>query len=160
MSQIFDSQRRLSKLSISLNKAILLVVLFVIIYFGYNRYQQHYIEKAEAEILVLNPQVSDIYFLDMRLINDKYVRKNKYKLAKVIRISDENVAIVYGKFSYQWQYSVVNSIQYGELSNDDYFTQIPDYFSLSQIKEMKNNGAIYLIKRPVKNKLYGNFVRP
>lgn len=94
----------------------------------------------------------------MRLINGKLERKNKYKLAKLVRVSDDNVAIVYGRFFYQWQYAVVNSIQYGDLSNSDYFALIPDYISFSKIKEMHDSGAIYLIKRPVQNKIYVNFV--
>ncbi len=97
-------------------------------------------------------------FLDFRLLNDELEQKNKYKLAKIVRVSDDNLAIVYGRVFYQWQYSVVNSIQYGDLSNDDYFMLIPEYITFSKIKEMKENGAIYLIKRPVGNKLYGNFV--
>jgi len=155
-----ETQRLIPKLSISLNKFVLLICLLVIIYFGYERYEQHKIEQAEASAFIINPKVNDIYFLDMRLIKDKLERKNKYKLAKVVRVSDDNVAIVYGSFFYQWQYAAVNSIQYGELSNSDYFTLIPDYISFSKIKEMKSNGAIYLVKRPLQNKIYGNFVSP
>jgi hypothetical protein len=154
----FEIQQLIPKLSISLNKLVLLVCLLVITYFGYVRYEQNKTEQAEASVFILNPQVNDIYFLDMRLLNGKLERKNKYKLAKIIRITDDNIAIVYGRFFYQWQYAVVNSIQYGDLSNSDYFTLIPDYISLSKIKEMKNNGAIYLIKRPIQNKIYGNLV--
>ncbi len=75
-------------------------------------------------------------------------------------VTDDNVAIVYGSVFYQWQYAVVNSIEYGELHNSDYFTLIPDYISFSKIKEMKNNGAIYLVKRPMQNKAYDNVVNP
>jgi len=139
---------------------VLLIFLLVISYFGYGRYEQYKTEQAEASIFILNPQVNDIYFLDMRLLKDKLERKNKYKLAKVVRITDDNVAIVYGSFFYQLQHAVVNSIQYGDLSNSDYFTLIPDYIPYSKIKEMKSNGAIYLVKRPVHNKIYGNFVGP
>jgi hypothetical protein len=96
----------------------------------------------------------------MRLIKDNLERKNKYKLAKIVRVSDDNVAIVYGSFYYQWQYAVVNSIQYGDLSNSDYFALTPEYISFSKIKEMKNSGAIYLVKRPMQNKIYGDFVSP
>ena len=160
MPHAYETQRLIPKLSISLNKLVLLICLFVIIYFGYERYEQHKTEQAEASVFIINPKVNDIYFLDMRLIKDKLERKNKYKLAKVVRVSDDNVAIVYGSFFYQWQYALVNSIQYGELSNSDYFTLIPDYISFSKIKEMKSNGAIYLVKRPIQNKIYGNFVSP
>jgi hypothetical protein len=148
------------ELSSPLNKLVLLIFLLVIIYFGYARYDVHRTEQAEVLSLITTPKVDDIYFLDMKLINNKLGRKDKYKLAKVVRVSDENIAVVYGGVSYQWQYAVVNSIEYGELSNSDYFTLLPEYISFSKIKEMKSNGAIYLVKRPIHNKIYGNFVSP
>jgi hypothetical protein len=132
----------------------------VILYFGYVKYEEHKTEQLEASVLIANPKINDIYFLDMRLINSNLERKNKYKLAKVVRVTDDNVVIVYGSFFYQWQYAVVNSIQYGDLSNSDYFTLIPDYIPFSKIQEMKRNGSIYLVKRPIQNKMYGNFVSP
>ena len=153
-----ETESRIPKLTISFNTLVLLFGLLVIIYFGYERYDEHKTEQEEALVFILNPQVNDIYFLDMRLIEDKLERKNKYKLAKIVRVSDERVAVVYGKFFYQWQYSVVNSIQYGDLSNINYFTLIPDYIPFTKIKEMKSNGSIYLVKRPIRNKLYGNLV--
>lgn len=156
----FDSQHQTPKLSISLNKIARLTFLLVIVYFGYEKYSSHKAEQAEASVLILTPQVNDIYFLDLRLLHDKLERKSKYKLAKVVRVTGENVVIVYGRFFYQWQHAVVNSIQYGDLSHNDYFTLIPDYISLRKIKEMKSNGVIYLVKRPIRNKLYGNFVSP
>jgi hypothetical protein len=86
-----ETQRLIPKLSIPLNKLMLLSCFFVIIYFGYGRYEQHRTEQAEASVLILNPKVNDIYFLDMKLIKDKLEGKNKYKLAKVVRVSDDNV---------------------------------------------------------------------
>ena len=160
MLHTLETKQLKPELSTPLNKLVLLICLLVLIFFGYERYEQHKTEQAETSVLILTPKVNDIYFLDMRLIKDKLERKNKYKLAKVIRVSDDNLAIVYGSFFYQWQYAVVNSIQYGDLSNSDYFTLIPDYLSFSKIKEMKSNGAIYLVKRPMQNKIYGNFVSP
>ncbi len=160
MLHTLETKQLKPELSTPLNKLVLLICLLVLIFFGYERYEQHKTEQAETSVLILTPKVNDIYFLDMRLIKDKLERKNKYKLAKVVRVSDDNLAIVYGSFFYQWQYAVVNSIQYGDLSNSDYFTLIPDYLSFSKIKEMKSNGAIYLVKRPMQNKIYGNFVSP
>lgn len=146
------------KLSISLDKLVLLTFLLVIVYFGYGRYASHKTEQTKALALILAPQVNDIYFLDFGLFSDKLALKHKYKLAKVVGVTDDNVALVYGRFFYQWQYAVVNSIEYGDLSNNDYFTQIPNYIPFRKIKEMQSNGAIYLVKRPIRNKLYGNFV--
>lgn len=152
--------RPIPKLSVSLNKLVLSLCFLVILYFGYVKYEEHKTEQLEASVLIANPKINDIYFLDMRLLNSNLERKNKYKLAKVVRVTDDNVVIVYGSFFYQWQYAVVNSIQYGDLSNSDYFTLIPDYIPFSKIQEMKRNGSIYLVKRPIQNKMYGNFVSP
>jgi hypothetical protein len=153
-----ESEQQTPKLSITLNKLLLLVGMLVIVYFAYERYALYKSEQVETSVLILTPQFNDVYFLDLKLKNDKVEAKNKYQLAKVIRVSDDNVAVVYGNYFYQWQYSVVNSIRYGDLTNNDYFTLIPDYISLSKIKEMRSDGSIYLVKRPIRNKLYGGLV--
>ncbi|MCO4797708.1 MAG: hypothetical protein KC484_00710 [Colwelliaceae bacterium] len=160
MQNVLEKKLPKAQSTISLNKLVLLAFLFVFLYFVYDTYEEHLAEQARTSVLALNPQVSDIYFLDMRLIKDNLQHKDKYKLAKVVRVTEDNVAIVYGRFFYQWQYSVVTSIQYGDLSNDNYFLPIPEYIPLNKVRKMENNGAIYLIKRPVRNQLYGNFVRP
>ena len=158
MLHTLETKQLKPELSKPLNRLVLLTCLLVIAYFGYEKYVLHKAEQTETTVLILSPQVNDIYFLDFRSLSDKLQRKNKYKLAKIVRVSDDNVAIVYGRVFYQWQYSVVNSIQYGDLSNDDYFMLLPEYIPFSKIKEMRGNGAIYLAKRPMQNKLYGNFV--
>jgi len=130
----------------------------VIAYFGYENYAFHKAEQKEAEILILSPQVNDIYFLDMRLLSGKLESRQEYRLAKVVSVSGDHVAIVYGSVFYQWQYAVVNSIKYDDVNNHDYFKLIPDFIPFIKIKEMRTNGAIYLVKRPIRNKLYGKFV--
>jgi len=157
---VLESHHRKPKLSITLNQLVFLTCLLVVVYFSYGKYTTYKTEQKETSSLLLAPQVNDIYFLDFRLLSDKLARKNKYKLAKVVRVTDDNLVIVYGNFSYQWQYSVLNSIQYGDLNNWDYFASMPDYIPLNKIKAMHSNGAIYLIKRPIQNKLYGNRVIP
>jgi hypothetical protein len=137
---------------------MVLALLLVLFYFIFEKYSSHIAEQIETSDLILAPKVNDIYFLDFNLLSDKLERKNKYKLAKIIRVTDEGLSIVYGRFFYQWQYSVVNSIQYGDLSNSDYFLLLPDFIPFSEIKKMRGNGSIYLIKRPVRNKLYGNLI--
>jgi len=160
VSDTFNLQHRISKISISLNQLVLLVCFLVIAYFGYDTYTAYKTEQAEASLYIVNPKVNDIYFLDLRVLGNTSERKKKYQLAQVVSVTNDNVALVYGRYFYQWQYSVVNSIRYGELSNNNYFTLIPEYIPLKQIREMKNNDAIYLVKRPVQNKVYGNFVSP
>lgn len=161
MLHTLESKQQLKpELSSPLNKLVFVICLLVLIYFAYQRYEQHAIEQSESEALVLAPQVNDIYFLDMRRIQSNLSPNNKYKLAKVIRVGEDNLAVVYGNIFYQWQTAVVNSIEHGDLSNSDYFGSIPDYIPLNKIKEMQSNDTIYLIKRPVQNMLYGNFISP
>ena len=163
INALFPQQRKF-KLSMTFNKLVLLSCLLVIGYFWY----VNKTEQAEASVLILSPKVNDIYFLDYGLFSDKLALKhkyklalkNKYKLAKVVGVTGDNVALVYGRFFYQWQNAVVNSIEYGDLSNNDYFTLTPNYIPFSQIKEMQSSGAIYLVKRPIRNKLYGHFISP
>ena len=158
MSDIAESTYDKIKVSVSLNKLVVLVFLFVIIYFGYERYAVHNEEQVEATTLVLAPKINDIYFLDLRVKNENYESKKKYQLAKVVAIRGDNITLVYGRFFYQWQYSVVNSIQYGDLGNSDYFATKLDIFSLKEIKNMRNSREIYLAKRPIQNQLYGTVI--
>jgi hypothetical protein len=153
-----ESKHLKQKLSISFNQFVLLTFLLVVSYFVYEKYAFHKTEQAEASVLILTPQVNDIYFLDMRLLSDKLERKHKYRLAKVVSVTDNNVAIVYGRVFYQWQNAVVNSIKYDDLNKNDYFKLIPEYIPFSKIEEMRTDEAIYLVKRPIRNKLYGKFV--
>ena len=137
-----------------------IIVFLALCLFIYKKSSQSQQENDDSLLYLASPKVDDIYFLDMGIFEGKIEGKSKYRLAKVIRLTDDNLAIVYGKFSYQWQYSVKNSIQYGDLSNDDYFMPLPDYIPLNKVEEMRASRAIYLVKRPIRNQLYGNFVRP
>lgn len=165
MTNNIGSLHRVPKLPFTIDKLVFLVCLVFAMYFGYERYALSQAEQADTSVLVLSPQIGDIYFLDFRQfshdVNSKNSNpKNKFKLAKVVRVTEENVAFVYGQFFYQWQYAVVNSIKHGDLSNPDYFEPIPQYVSRNDITQMKANNAIYLIKRPLGNRLYGNFINP
>jgi hypothetical protein len=130
----FESKNVKAKLSISLNKLVLLTFLVVIAYFGYEKYALHNAEQTQASVFILTPQVNDIYFLDMRLINNILNPRHKYRLAKVVSVSGSNISIVYGRVFYQWQNAVVNSIKYDDLNNNNYFELIPDYIPFSLIK--------------------------
>lgn len=42
--------------------------------------------------------INDIYFLDFRLLSDKLRPKNKYIIAKIFDITEDNVTFLYGNF--------------------------------------------------------------
>lgn len=146
----------------TLNKVVMFVFLLMITFFAYKRYSVHKAEQVTTLSLILSPEVNDIYFFDVKLFkNDPSINsKNKYKLAKVIRVTEDNIVLVYGRFFYQWKHAAVNSIKFGDLSNSEYFTTIPDYLPLNKINSLQQSGAIYLVKRPNAGRVYGNSINP
>ena len=143
------------------NLSILLfriLILFLIVCFGYREYYIYKEEKIQTAANILAPNINDIYFLDFRLLSDKLEPKDKYRLAKLVDITGDNITLIYSNFFYQWQHAAKNSIKYGQLSYRGFFGSKRYDFSLNTIKEMYGSGAIYLVKRPTRNKLYGSLV--
>ncbi len=128
-------------------------------YFGYVEYASHTAAQTRASVLVLDPKINDLYFLNVQQLNNSSELKNKYQLAKVVRVTGNNVVFVHGRIYYQWQHAVVNSIEHGDLSNEDYFADKLYTIPINKLQTMRNNGTIYLIERPIQGRLYGNFVR-
>jgi len=141
-------------------KTTTLLILLLIAYFSVMKYDAYKTEQHQTLAIIANPQVNDIYFLDFRLLSDKLRPTEKYRIAKVVDITGDIVTLLYGGFFYQRQHAAINSIQYGQLSYKDYFE--PKRYDISHhtIKNMHSNQAIYLAKRPIRNKLYGNLVGP
>ncbi len=135
-------------------------LLFVVLCLGFLEYDSHKTEENQTLALISNPKINDIYFLDFRLLSDKLRPKEKYRIAKVVDITGDIVTLVYGRFFYQYQNAAINSIQYGQLSYKDYFEPKRYDTPLNTIQKMYNEQAIYLAKRPIRNKLFGNLVGP
>jgi len=141
-------------------KVTIYLVLFVIIFLGFMKYDKDKTEENQTLAIISSPQINDIYFLDFRLLSEKLRPKEKYRIAKIVDITGDIVTLLYGRYYYQYQNAAVNSIQYGQLRYKDYFETKRYDIPLNAIKSMYNNQAIYLAKRPVRNKLFGNFVSP
>jgi len=141
-------------------KASTLLILLLISYLGFMKYNAYKTEQNQTLAIIASPQVNDIYFLDFRLLSDTLRPTEKYRIAKVVDITGDIVTLVYGGFFYQRQHAAINSIKYGQLSYQNYFE--PKRYDISHhaIKDMQSSQAIYLAKRPVRNKLYGNLVGP
>lgn len=141
-------------------KTTTLLILLLIAYLGFVKYDAYKTEQNQTLAIISSPQVNDIYFLDFRLLSDKLRPTEKYRIAKVVDITGDIVTLLYGGFFYQRQHAAINSIQYGQLSYKDYFEPKRYDISHHSIKNMHSSQAIYLAKRPVRNKLYGNLVGP
>jgi len=156
-AMITQRMYRLSQITKAL-KVTIFFLFIVVLCLGFLEYKNHKTEDKQTLKIISTPQINDIYFLDFRLLSNKLRPNEKYRIAKVVDITGDIVTLVYGHFFYQYQNAAINSIQYGQLSYKDYFESKRYDISLNSIKNMYNNQAIYLAKRPVRNKLFGNLV--
>jgi len=116
--------------------------------------------EMESDIYINSPKINDIYFLDFRLLSNTLRPNEKYRLAKVVDITGDVVTLRYGNMFYLRQKSLKDSIQYGQLRYRKYFEPKRYDFSFEQIRNMWRSNAIYLVKRPVLDRLFGNYVSP
>jgi hypothetical protein len=115
-------------------------------------------EKENSQNYLNAPQVDDIYFLDFRLLSDNLRPTEKYRIAKVVDVTGEVVTLLYGNVFYLRQQSLKDSIRYGQLRYKQYFETKRYDLTLAQLQAMFNTSAIFMIKRPNNNMLYGNYV--
>ncbi|GAA5143872.1 tetratricopeptide repeat protein [Thalassotalea piscium] len=135
---------------------LLLILLLIVLY----QYKTTKAEQNQSLAVISNPKINDIYFVDYRLLSDKLRPTEKYRIAKVVDITGDIVTLVYSALLYQRQNAAINSISYGQLRYSDSFETKRYNLPLSEIKNMYYNNVIYLAKRPVRKKLFGNLVGP
>lgn len=136
----------------------ILLFLLLVSYLGFNQFSNNKTAENQTKAIIASPKVNDIYFLDFRVLSDKLRPHEKYRIAKVVDITGDIITLVYGAYFYQYQNAAINSIQYGQLSYRDYFETKRYDLPHQTIIEMHTNNAIYMAKRPVRNKLFGNVV--
>ena len=138
--------------------ALNLLVLLALFFFIYKNSHQSQQEIDESLTYLADPKVNDIYFLDFRVLSDSLRPKEKYRLAKVVDITGDIVTLLYGNIFYLRQQSLKDSIRYGQLRYKDYFEGKRYDLSPKQLTAMHDSSAIYMIKRPDQNMLYGNYI--
>ena len=138
-------------------KCIVLVMIASLIL---SKYQQHHDEQTLADKLVIAPKINDIYFLDFRLFNESLRPKENYRIAKVFDITGDVITLRYGDLLFPSKHKAADSIRFGQLRYSEYFQPERFNFSHQKIQTLRNTGAIYLVKRPFHNKVFGNFVSP
>lgn len=141
----------------NLLKFVVLILVVSLIAF---KYQQHHHEQSLTEQLVLSPKIDDIYFLDFRLFNESLRPKEKYRIAKVFDITGDIITLRYGDLLFPSKHKAADSIRFGQLRYNEYFQPERFNFSHQEIQALRSAGAIYLVKRPWQNKVFGNFISP
>lgn len=136
-------------------KAIALLILCSVIY---NKISQNYQESIDSQKYLNAPKIDDIYFLDYRKLSSQLRPNEKYRLAKVVDITGDIVTLLYGSMFFVEHKAAKDSIRYGQLRYKKYFE--PKRYDLSplELQAMYDDNAIYMIKRPEKNMLYGNYI--
>lgn len=148
------------KLSRYFTVANVLKVIFLLslCLFIYNKSSQSQQEDNNSLSYLASPKVDDIYFLDFRLLSESLRPNEKYRIAKVVDITGDVVTLLYGNVFYLRQQAMKDSIRYGQLRYKGYFESKRYDLKLSQLKSMHDSTAIYMIKRPDQNMLYGNYI--
>ena len=141
---------------VDLGKCLVFFIVALIIF--NNLIQGQNKEKENSQNYLNAPQVDDIYFLDFRLLSDNLRPTEKYRIAKVVDVTGEVVTLLYGNVFYLRQQSLKDSIRYGQLRYKQYFETKRYDLTLTQLQAMFNTSAIFMIKRPNNNMLYGNYV--
>jgi len=135
-----------------------IIILVWLCLFIYNKTHQSKQEDANSLAYLASPKVDDIYFLDFRLLSENLRPNEKYRIAKVVDITGDIVTLLFGNVFYLRQQAMKDSIRYGQLRYKGYFESKRYDLNLSQLKTMHDSTAIYMIKRPDKNMLYGNYI--
>ncbi|GLX77077.1 hypothetical protein tinsulaeT_04170 [Thalassotalea insulae] len=135
------------------------VVVFILLYLT-ARYQQYNAEQNATEQLLTSPKVNDIYFLDFRLISDNLRPNEKYRVAKIFDITGDIVTLRYGDLLFANKHSAEDSVRFGQLRYQDYFQPERINLTVQELQQWRAKEAIYLVKRPKLNKLFGNYVGP
>jgi hypothetical protein len=138
---------------------VLKVLVFVALgLFIYKKSTQSQQEDDASLTYLASPKIDDIYFLDFRVLSDSLRPKEKYRIAKVVDVTGDIITLLYGNMYYLRQQSLKDSIRYGQLRYKDYFESKRYDLTLAELKAMHDSAAIYMIKRPDQNMLYGNYI--
>ncbi len=143
---------------LSISKLIKIFALVLLGLFIYKKSTQSQYEDDRTLHYLAQPKIDDIYFLDFRLLSDNLRPKEKYRIAKVVDVTGDIITLLYGNVYYLRQQSLKDSIRYGQLRYKEYFERKRYDFSLEQLQAMRESGAIYMIKRPEQNMLFGNYI--
>lgn len=138
-------------------KIVVGLILFAMLVNGYYKNVQ---EERETDSFISSPKISDVYFLDFRVLSDDLRPREKYRLAKIVDITGDVITLRYSNVFYWQQQGLIDSIRYGQLLYAKFFEPKRYDFKISQLKSMRDSAAIFKVKRPKLNVLYGNYVNP
>lgn len=122
-------------------------------------YKEHQKNVLTASY-VAQPKIDDIYFLDFRLIQENLRPTEKYRMAKLTDITGDIITLNYSSYFYPQKHELNETIRFAQLRFEKFFQKKRNNFTVPQLQEMIESGAIFLVRRPEGNMLDGNLVVP
>lgn len=123
-------------------------------------FYKNMVQAEQTQDYIAYPQVNDLYYVDFRVIKDNLRPAEKFRMAKVSDITGDVVTINFSSYFYLQEHELNEAIRYAQLRFDKFFQEKRHNYSISQLEEMIESGAITLARRPQNNMLDGNVVIP
>jgi len=117
------------------------------------------IEKQQlSDQFIEKPAVNDFYHVDFRYLSNELRPTEKYRVGKVVDITGDIATVVYSRLFYNMQRGADESIRVGHVTHFSFFSRKEYHYSFAKLQEMRSQGAIYRVERPVGNRLRGKLV--
>jgi hypothetical protein len=139
---------------------VAVIVMLIGLAFGGNFLYKEHQKNILTASYVDKPKIDDVYFLDFRLIKDNLRPTEKYRMAKLTDITGEIITLNYSSYFYPQKSELNDTIRFAQLRFEKFFQEKRNNFTIQQLKDMVNTGAIFLVRRPEGNMLDGNLVVP
>lgn len=110
--------------------------------------------------IVTAPQLNDLYYVDFRKIKDNLRPTEKFRMAKVNDITGDVITINFSSYFYFQEHELNEAIRYAQLRFEKFFQEKRHNFTITELQNLIESGAIVLARRPEGNMLDGNVVVP
>jgi hypothetical protein len=152
---VVDLKKRVFTLPIRLSRYIGLLLFTSLLFFLLFNINQ---ENQQTNEYLAAPKINDFYFLDLSLLPDGAAYQEPFRLAKVVDITSNVVSLTYSGMAYSRKSSLENTIRSGQILAARYFGLKRYDFTVEQLQNMEQTGAVIKVKRGVNNWLYGMVV--
>ncbi len=140
-------------------KIIIVVILAAIAVAGSIFYKDLQLNE-QTKAIVAEPQLNDLYYVDFRVIKNNLRPTEKFRMAKVADITGNVVTINFSRYFYLQEHELNEAIRYAQLRFEKFFQEKRYNYTLAELQNLVESGAIVLARRPEGNMLDGNVVVP
>jgi hypothetical protein len=108
-----------------------------------------------SDQFIEKPAVNDFYHVDFRYLSNELRPNEKYRIGKVTDITGDIATVVFSRLFYRMQHGADESIRVGHVTHFSFFSRKEYHYSFARLQEMRSQGAIYRVERPIDNELRG-----